>query len=205
MAYNPPPGLIRDDRGVPLLPVAFPEWLTWGVRSGGTLLIRRGDDDRRLKGENGKPHCLWCRAECTGRRTSYCSNLCLTYAHWTWGWAGVREYVMARDVNCRLCGAGFAGWAQSRNRFTPGDFFVEKKWGPTPSGPASRLIELAWEVDHIMPVSLGGTDDPANLRLACHGCHAGETAKLARFLAKSKRVQRRSIPVLEFDLLTTRG
>jgi hypothetical protein len=31
----------------------------------------------------------------------------------------------------------------------------------------------AAEVDHIVPVIDGGTDDPANLRSLCHDCHAG--------------------------------
>lgn len=30
----------------------------------------------------------------------------------------------------------------------------------------------AAEVDHIVPVIDGGTDDPANLRSLCHDCHA---------------------------------
>lgn len=30
----------------------------------------------------------------------------------------------------------------------------------------------ASEVDHVVPVADGGTDDPSNLRSLCHSCHA---------------------------------
>ena len=30
----------------------------------------------------------------------------------------------------------------------------------------------ASEVDHIVPIAEGGTDDPSNLRSLCHDCHA---------------------------------
>jgi hypothetical protein len=32
-------------------------------------------------------------------------------------------------------------------------------------------LEPWWEVDHVIPVKDGGTDNPANLRLVCHDCH----------------------------------
>ncbi len=36
------------------------------------------------------------------------------------------------------------------------------------------------EVDHIVPVSLGGTSDASNLRPLCLACHRGETSRLRR-------------------------
>lgn len=38
----------------------------------------------------------------------------------------------------------------------------------------------ASEVDHVVPVADGGTDDKSNLRAACHPCHATTTARHAR-------------------------
>jgi 5-methylcytosine-specific restriction endonuclease McrA len=38
----------------------------------------------------------------------------------------------------------------------------------------------AEEVDHIIPVSLGGTGDRTNLRGLCHDCHRQATARLRR-------------------------
>lgn len=40
--------------------------------------------------------------------------------------------------------------------------------------------EPADQVDHIIPVSLGGTGDPDNLRSLCERCHKAETARLRR-------------------------
>lgn len=36
------------------------------------------------------------------------------------------------------------------------------------------------EVDHIIPVSLGGTSDAVNLRALCRDCHKGETTRLKK-------------------------
>ena len=34
--------------------------------------------------------------------------------------------------------------------------------------------EVKLTLDHVVPVSLGGTDDPDNLVAACHDCNSGE-------------------------------
>ena len=36
---------------------------------------------------------------------------------------------------------------------------------------------LASNVDHIIPVRFGGTDDDENLRSMCHSCHSRHTSK----------------------------
>jgi 5-methylcytosine-specific restriction protein A len=43
-----------------------------------------------------------------------------------------------------------------------------------------RCTVTATEVDHVVPVSRGGTDDLTNLQAACHACHAHKTAREAR-------------------------
>lgn len=43
-----------------------------------------------------------------------------------------------------------------------------------------RLPRVADEVDHIVPLSQGGTDDPGNLRAINHDCHKPKTAREAR-------------------------
>lgn len=42
------------------------------------------------------------------------------------------------------------------------------------------LIRMANEVDHIIPLSLGGTDDEDNLRAINKECHKKKTAKESR-------------------------
>ena len=45
----------------------------------------------------------------------------------------------------------------------------------------------AWELEHVIPLALGGDDAPANLRPAHVKCHRGKTAKDAGDTAKAKR------------------
>ena len=50
-------------------------------------------------------------------------------------------------------------------------------------------VRLEWEVDHIVAVEDGGTDDPANLRLLCKRCHKERTALQRRQKAIDRRSQ----------------
>ena len=62
-----------------------------------------------------------------------------------------------------------------------------------------------WEVDHITPVALGGTDDPANLQVLCAPCHGTKTAKRdAPQLAKAKRIQARHVGRVAADRANAR-
>jgi len=38
-------------------------------------------------------------------------------------------------------------------------------------------VTLATDVDHIIPLSRGGTNDPGNLQPLCHSCHSTKTAR----------------------------
>lgn len=42
-----------------------------------------------------------------------------------------------------------------------------------------RVTE-ATELDHIVPLHLGGADDESNFQSLCHDCHAAKTADEAR-------------------------
>lgn len=46
---------------------------------------------------------------------------------------------------------------------------------------------LATEVDHIVPLSVGGTDDEDNLQSLCHSCHSRKTVKEDGGFGKRKR------------------
>lgn len=51
-----------------------------------------------------------------------------------------------------------------------------------------------WDIDHVIPRCLGGTDDPDNLQLVHTKCHRGSAGKTARdreVLAKSDSVRAR--------------
>lgn len=49
----------------------------------------------------------------------------------------------------------------------------------------------ARHVDHILPVSEGGTDDPANLQSLCAPCHAAKTGTEHRRRALARRLEDR--------------
>jgi 5-methylcytosine-specific restriction protein A len=81
---------------------------------------------------------------------------------------------------------------------------VSRRRAPLPRGwPRLRLAVLerdgwrcyrcggrATEVDHIVPVHLGGSDEPENLAATCRRCHASKTGREAQ----AARPQRRREP-----------
>lgn len=50
-----------------------------------------------------------------------------------------------------------------------------------------------WEVEHVIPLAQGGTNEIANTRPAHRDCHAGKTAKDAADTARAKRREARHI------------
>jgi len=85
-------------------------------------------------------------------------------------------------TDSRLKPKAFADWRRARNRI----------YGRTPLSLATRLqvierdgaeccycgaTEGPFHVDHVVPVARGGTDDPANLVVACKACNLSKGAK----------------------------
>jgi 5-methylcytosine-specific restriction protein A len=51
-----------------------------------------------------------------------------------------------------------------------------------------------WEVDHIVPLALGGTDTPDNLQVLCSACHGSKTRERdLPALGKARRRQARHL------------
>lgn len=48
--------------------------------------------------------------------------------------------------------------------------------GPKERGPAQRLLVLKASLDHILPHSRGGDNDPSNLVTACYPCQFGRSS-----------------------------
>ena len=63
-------------------------------------------------------------------------------------------------------------------------------------GRCSQKIDAgkAWDIDHIIPLALGGTNEPENLQILCKPCHQSKTAKndIPR-IAKTKRLKARHL------------
>lgn len=51
----------------------------------------------------------------------------------------------------------------------------------------------AWELEHVIPIALGGDDDESNVRPAHVACHKGKSAQDAANLAKANRVRAKHI------------
>jgi hypothetical protein len=103
--------------------------------------------------------CHWCGTLFSSRQefAGYCSNLCRKNSG-TRAPIGeqVRQAVYERDRwICQLC----------RRK-------VGRSFPPRHSRAPS--------IDHIIPFSLGGSDDPSNLQLAHHGCNSRKQAGVAR-------------------------
>jgi hypothetical protein len=48
----------------------------------------------------------------------------------------------------------------------------------------------AWDIDHILPLALGGSNEPENLQILCKRCHESKTAKNdIPLIAKTKRLK----------------
>ena len=54
----------------------------------------------------------------------------------------------------------------------------------------------AWDIDHILPLALGGTNEAENLQILCKPCHQAKTTKddIPR-IAKTKRLKARHLGV----------
>ena len=47
-----------------------------------------------------------------------------------------------------------------------------------------------WDIDHIIPLALGGSDTPDNLQILCRSCHSTKTVKQdLPTIAKTERIR----------------
>lgn len=150
----------------------------WGQR--GSIAL-----PRLRKGEDGRYLCRWCWGAVPAPRRLWCSPACVHDYRQRSDWSYIRDRIIERDKVCACCGGcrysckGGArrapiGWGVRESywhtrelRRAANDGSV---WGPF------NVIEARWEVDHILAVADGGTDDPSNLRLLCVPCHHERTA-----------------------------
>lgn len=85
-----------------------------------------------------------------------------------------------------------------------GSSFVHEKRGSMTPQRALRIFQAhdgkchickrkigageSWEVEHVVPLCGGGTDDDANLAPACPWCHSEKTSEDVSQAAKGKRM-----------------
>ena len=136
-------------------------------------------DSLRARFERLKKTCTWCGADCRGQRTRWCSQECVRGFESRCHPSAQARLVQLRDHDiCQQCGLdtseSAARWREhqgtGRPRRDQPELAIKYGWG-----------RGRWaEVDHIIPVVLGGgLCRLSNLRVLCGACHASETAELA--------------------------
>ena len=50
-----------------------------------------------------------------------------------------------------------------------------------------------WEIDHIIPLALGGKDDESNMQAKCPSCHKGKTRDDVKQIAKVRRLEEKRL------------
>lgn len=56
-----------------------------------------------------------------------------------------------------------------------------------------KLLARRWEIDHIIALTNGGTNDPKNLRLLCEPCHKAKTRTDKGTMAKGDGVMAQNV------------
>lgn len=136
------------------------------------------DTLRRLLGREAR-RCTWCDATVPPRRHQWCSDGCVDAFKLRCDPNRYVPFIISRDRGiCQLC---------QRDTFTS-----EQEGAKVPRTLPPRELALAlsaigfargrWrEVDHLIPVVLGGgLCPPENLRLVCGTCHKAECDRLAK-------------------------
>lgn len=156
-------------------PLDFPLHAEWRQRRG--ILLRQP----KGRGPNGRKLCRWCSTEIPPKRSAWCGDECVRRFLRVSTWQALATYILERDgARCQRCGTDAPGWLRTR------EFYAGSWSGRNLYGNYCNLVPW-WEVDHIVPVVDGGTDDPANLRLLCHACHVAVGYEQRR--ARKARVQ----------------
>ena len=109
-----------------------------------------------------KPPCDWCGAYLPPHHTRFCSKQCAwARADYIRRQAGRTTYDLRRLIDRRAIG-------------------VRDGWRCQICASKLRLLDLdprhEFTIDHIVPFSRGGTDDPSNLRTACRSCNSRRQA-----------------------------
>jgi 5-methylcytosine-specific restriction endonuclease McrA len=130
------------------------------------------------KDAEGRALCRWCDAPVPKGRKSWCSRKCVDEWRERGDWNHIRNRIIERDKVCRMCG----------DRRWEANYVANRGVAPD-YAPYTVIRKATWEVDHIVAVEDGGTDDPANLRLLCRPCHKERTALQRREKALARRGQ----------------
>ena len=141
------------------------------------------------KGSNGRALCCWCQQEIPKGRRSWCSKKCVEEYRAGHDWRYMTKLIRIRDKGlCQKCGIDVIALRKALREMTD-EFGIQaaRQYAATMGIPASRVGKRLFDIDHIIPCALEGTDELTNLRLLCISCHRAATTALQRRLAERRR------------------
>ena len=106
-------------------------------------------------------------------------------------WPSLASDIFRRDKwKCQDC--GLETTSRLINEKVYHETYLRIPHGPKPLGqPEDETIQF--EVHHIIPRGLGGSDHPANLKLVCQNCHKKYNEQFNRFIKKANRAKAKSL------------
>lgn len=142
----------------------------------------------------GETLCTWCDTPVKPPRKTWCSSKCVDEWRERGDWNHIRNQIIKRDKVCRMCGSQrlrrvYDVKADNANPYWGRAHPRDAAWPVEYVPPYTVCSPGGWEVDHIVAVEQGGTDDPANLRLLCSPCHLDVTRAQRRAKALERRRQ----------------
>ncbi len=152
--------------------------------------------------------CRWCRTDVPKGRIWWCSEKCVQEFKLKHDWTYIKGLVWERDHGkCAICGLETekarreyreavvaAGPSWIRGRGWMSDYMVDSAIADNGfAAPRLGPLRRKWyEVDHIIPVVEGGSNDLTNLRTLCLPHHRQATAELAARRADKRRREKTS-------------
>lgn len=142
-----------------------------------------GPENRKKRGNFGRPICRWCGHEVPKGRRTWCSQKCIDDYLVRKSSADARRIIKKRDREiCSICKTDLAELRRYFRKLQRINHIkLDEFWeiGPWTKDEVYGIRSL-WDVDHITPVVEGGGQCGAeDLRTLCSPCHKQETRKLA--------------------------
>lgn len=165
-----------------------------------------------------KEKCIWYQCPyCDGRhRTEQARLICKSYKEWRsamnecidfvgevpWASEGTREEIYAPDV---LEFKGFENvrahiWPWMQAKIVARDKRTCQDCGIKDGEKDSEDRYVTFEVHHIIPRGLGGSDHPKNLKLVCKQCHQKYNDKFNGYIKKVKRAKAQDLDGFDTDV-----
>lgn len=177
-------------------------------RQGNKLIMPKEWQERMDKEE-----CPVC-GQANKRQYRCCSPACTVEFWKTAFWSmQVREKIFARDnqtcQDCKRSNAPYLAWSKRAQEWSPYKAGIDERERIFtdnevlyakyhPDDPMPREPALKLEVDHIVPIALGGAEyDLNNMQTLCEECHKKKTAKEAILFAHARNNQKTLIECVD--------